>query len=375
MSTSPARDQPEAELLKPAPSLVVWRNSRDKNRYRSWCEETYGLVEFGPEVFHPADILDALSADAARRGKDEVSASVRAELEQTVCERFPAPIAVPFHAFLEGPREPLSRLYRLRDAWEGLIRLLAALVLSECASIGTAVNGLAIRESERDSPRACRAKDMRTERLATRIGLIEGVIEQCRYLGITLELHSIIPEGVIAEVRRLNAIRNGFSHEGVKSEHQARQLIEEAYPLLREVLLDLSGLEGVELLRLRKFKAGSPPVAEVDCLFGHAQSPRVREIQIQPAMTGVLLGAARVGDLDRVLAKIGARVFDLSPFYYALDDDTGHRTRIAFFKARKNGRWKMEVVGDSVSIDQDSSLHDALMDRFYALVGEGGDES
>jgi hypothetical protein len=371
---SDPQDELDPAALQPAQSLREAREGRYENHYRKWCEESYGIVELGPERFHPADILDALAVDAARRGRDEAKEALRTDVEEAACEQFPSAIAVPFHAFLYGSLDPRERLLRLRDSWEGLIHLLSAMALSECTSVGVAINGFRIRSSEANAFTACRARDLRTDSLALRIGLIEGVLNRCGELGITVELAKTVPIEEVSEIRRLNSIRNGFSHEGTKSEDQAKVIIEEAYPLLREVLVDLAPLGNVELFRLRQVKPGSPPTAEVERLNGHAQSRRVRPLPLDSASGAVALAAAPVDDLDRVLAKVGPRVIDLCPFFYALNDGTGHHTRVAFFKFKKDGKWTMEVVGESEPIERDEAPHEALMSRFYSLLSGGNDE-
>jgi len=364
-------DRLEPEALEPAKSLVDWRKEQDEARYRQSCEDAYGMVELGSEIIHPADILDALRADAARRGRDDASTSFRTELEEKVCERFPSPIAVPFNAFLHGSLDPLKRLLHLRDSWEGLIHLLSALALSECASTGSPINGFKVRTSEASAAVPCKLKDLRTDSLALRIGLMEAVLVRCSELSIELELSKLIPAGLLSEIRRLNTIRNGFSHEGAKSESQATLLIEEAYPLFREVLVDLSELGEIELFRLRQIKPGTPPVAEVELLTGHAQSKRVRPLSLEGATGAIALGAAPVDGIDRVLAKLGPKIIDLSPYFYAFDDSTGHRTRVAFFKSKKDGKWNLEVVGESVAVIRDEGPHEAQMARFYELLDGG----
>ncbi len=68
MDDVPSRDQPETEKLEPSPDLLARRRQRDAQAYRDWCESAYGMIDVGPEVFHPADILTTLAPDAARRG-------------------------------------------------------------------------------------------------------------------------------------------------------------------------------------------------------------------------------------------------------------------------------------------------------------------
>ena len=233
MTDSPSGDQLEAERLDPDQRLTDRRKSRDEEDYRVWCESLYGMVEIGQEQFHPAHVLETMAPDAARRGRDEWSAMIRTDLEQVVCEQFPAPIAVPFHSFLEGPRSSLTRLHRLRDTWESLIRLLAALALSEAAEITTSLTPLVLRHGRDQAWRACRRRDLLSDKLTVRIGLIEGVLHQAHEWEPDLKVASLLPIDVLEEVRRLNVVRNCFSHESAKSEVQARAIIDDAYPVLR----------------------------------------------------------------------------------------------------------------------------------------------
>ena len=371
--TSPApRDQPESESLDPADDLVERRRARDEANFRAWCEATFDMVHLGPEVFHPADILDSLSPDAARRGRDEAAAQIREDLLEIVCERFPAPIAVPFLAFTEGPRASLARLLRLRDTWEALVGVLSAIAVAEAATSSPSLTNLVVREGRGQEFRTCKRRDILSDKLAIRIGLIEGVLRRAEELNISLEINSLLPLDVLSEIRRLNAVRNGFSHQSAPSDKQAEIIIAEALPVLVEVLLDLRGLEKVELLRIREIKPGNPPKAEAELFVGHAQSRRIRVISIDGEMEVRALAASQVAGRDRVLARIGLRTLDLSPFMYAEDDESGHRTRIAAFKCRTAGQWCMEYIGDSVSLKEPEGPHIDVLSSFAALIADGG---
>jgi len=368
MSSDGPSDPAESVSLTPADSLSEWRREKDEQRYRRWCEDSFGMIELGPEVIHPADVLDACRADAARRGRDEVRAISRTEVEEKVCERFPAPIAIPFGSFLHSSLDPLKRMLHMRDSWEGLIHLLAALALAECASAGVPFGGFHVRNSEANTPKPCNKADLKTNSLALRIGLIEGALDRAKVIGLPLSMASIIPQGLIQEIRRLNAVRNEFSHEAVKSDKQAEEVIAEAYPLFQEILVDLVDLERVELVRLKTIKPGSPPRAEAEHLKGYAQSRRVKEISLNPASSIVAMTASPVGIYDRVFASLDGDLIDLSPFLYAFDDTTGRRTHIGFFKFNKDRKWNLEIVGESKSVDDLDTPHEALMARFYDLL-------
>ncbi len=371
MNDSAVHDQLEAERLDPDKHLLDRRRTRDEEDYRAWCESTYGMVELGQEVFHPADVLDKLAPDAARRGRDEASVQARTDLEQAVCEQFPAPIAIPFHGFLEGPRQSLQRLCRLRDTWESLVRLLTAITLAEATEFATSLRPLVVREGKDQGWRDCKRRDLCSDRLAVRIGLIEGVLHRGQQEDIELHVASVVPLEVLAEVRRLNVVRNGFAHDATKSEAQAKAIIDEAYPVVREVLLDLRELQGVELLRIHAIQAGGQ--AEVERLTGHAQSRRICELPLDADAVSLAASASPVDGMSRVLARMGGLTMDLSPFLYAVDDDTGHRTRVLDFKSKRREEWQLECVADSTTKILPALQHEALLVRFEELLVPSGE--
>ena len=338
MTDSPSGDRLEAERLDPDQRVTERRKSRDEEDYRIWCESSYGMVEIGQEVFHPTHVLETMAPDAARRGRDECSAMIRTDLEQAVCEQFPAPIAVPFHSFLEGHRSSLNRLYRLRDTWESLIRLLAALALSEAAAISTPLRPLILRDGLGQAWRECRRRDLLSDKLAVRVGLIEGVLQRAHELEIDLQVYSLLPIDVIGEIRRLNVVRNSFSHGSAMSEVQAKAIIEEAYPLLREILLDLRDMQNIDLIRIHSIQAGGK--ADIERLNGHAQSRRISELALDTDTAALVMSATSVDEMDRVFARVGELTLDLSPFLYAADNDAGHRTSVWGFRFKKdNGNY------------------------------------
>lgn len=372
MTDSPSHDQLEAERLNPDQRLMERRKIRDEEDYRAWCESLdvmveNGMVEIGQEQFHLADVLEEMAPDAARRGRDECSDIIRENLKETVCELFPAPIAVPFHSFLEGPRSALTRLHRLKDTWESLIRFLAALALSEAATIATPLKQLRIRSGVDQGWRECMRRDLVSEKLSVRIGLIEGILHLAQQSGIYLQIASLLPVDVLGEIRRLNVVRNSFSHESAKSEIQARELIEEAYPLFCEVMLDLRDLQNIELIRIHNIQPGGGK-AEVERLNGHAQSLRIRDLDLNDDTAALFTSATRVEDLDRVFARVGGLTLDLSPFLYAAYNDTGHLTKVWDFKFKKSNEWHMECVADSTNKKSPAAPHEDCLGRFGSLL-------
>ena len=367
---SPSGDLLEAERLEPDEDLLERRRTRDEEDYRGWCESSFGMVEIGQEIFHPADVLEKLAPDAARRGRGDASAQIRTELEQSVCEQFPALVAVPFYGFLEGPRQSLRRLHRLRDTWESLIRLLSALALSEATESANLLTPLVVRDGKDQAWRPCKRQDLCSDKLAVRIGLIEGVLHRAQEVGVDLQVASLIPMDVLGETRRLNVVRNGFAHESTKSDVQAKEIIDEAYPVMREVLLDLRDMQRIELFRIGNIQAG--PVAEVERMNGHAQSRRFSEMALDDSTASLALSATSVDGMSRVLARVSGRTLDLSPFLYVADDETGHRTRLLHFKFRKDDEWQFECVADSTARSSPAAAHESVLKRFERLLDGKG---
>jgi hypothetical protein len=361
MSASAPRDQAQLEAATPATALLQWRETRDADRYRQWCFEAFGgYVTVGEHEFHPADVL-RLKPGVTEKSMVECRSQLWTQDDDTVCDQFPAPVAIPYHQVIHGPREPGRRLTRMRDSWEGLINLLAAMVIAEAAEIGIGVSPVEVIETA--SRRPLKKKDLRSDRLSIRIGVLEGILENWRVAGVRSVLADVIPLGLPAELRRLNAVRNEFSHLGTLSDAQATRLVEESRPILHEVLVDCLFLAETQLVRLIKVTPGSPPSAEVDLLNGHSTARRVRDLDLDSDTQRVVMRSGRIGTYDRVLAIVRSRCLDLSPFFYACDDDSGHHTRIAFFKQRSGDRCHLEVVGEALELRSEAELHVAEFAR------------
>lgn len=375
MTTSASRDEAQTEPLSPSQKLLQWRETRDEDRFKEWClENSEGYVQVGEHKFHPATVL-TLKEGAVEKARAECKQRLREQDEETIYSQFPSPIAVPYHQYLNGPRDPAVRLLRMRDTWEGAVHLLWSLAIAEAVEIGIA--GVPLQIIERDSRRSLRAKDLRSDSLALRIAVLDGLVEHWRQQNMRSLVADLIPTGVIDELRRLNAVRNGFSHTGAPSDTQSNRLIDESAPLLHDSLVDLLDLTQIRLFRLGRITPGSTPTAEVEPLIGHARSRSIRDLPLDSGTTQLVMQAGKVGNFDRVLARIGPRMLDLSPYFYCCDDPTGHHTLILFYKHRHNGKCNFEVVGESTAVEAEANLHQAEFARceqaLLVAVQEGTD--
>jgi len=84
------------------------------------------------------------------------------------------------------------------------------------------------------------------------------------------------------------------------------------------------------------------------------------------------MSAGSVDGFDRVFARIDGLMLDLSPFVYAADDDTGHRTRVFEFKNKSADVWSLECVADSTTRSSPCAPHENLLARFQRLFEDVG---
>ena len=76
---------------------------------------------------------------------------------------------------------------------------------------------------------------------------------------------------------------------------------------------------------------------------------------------------------DRVFAIACRVTLDLSPFIYAADNDTGHRTSVWGFKFKKANEWHMECVADSTTRTSPAVSHETRLVFFESLLGRLGE--
>jgi hypothetical protein len=87
------------------------------------------------------------------------------------------------------------------------------------------------------------------------------------------------------------------------------------------------------------------------------------------------MSAAPVEGMSRVLARVEDLTLDLSPFLYAADDESGHRTRVFHFKRKSADEWEVECVADSTTRSSPLGDHEHLLEPFEALLEQGGSGS
>lgn len=230
--------------------LLQQREAKRERFLRDGLLGDDGEIQIASETFHPADILATMATETYRITRAESDEKFWEETADRVLARYPSPIALAFNGFLYGSKQPLARLHFMRDTWEAAVSVVFGLAISEYVQRNYKLSEVLIRDGPNNAPRSMKASDLFSDRIAVRLGCVEGLLLNARVMGLSLSTADLIPVEVIDEMRRLNDLRNGFSHEQTKSEKQADEIIEECKPDLLDVLSDLEGLREARLFRL-----------------------------------------------------------------------------------------------------------------------------
>jgi len=358
-------------VLRHRANLELRRQSRFDEFFRNELLDDVGEIVIGQSRFHPADVLERMKPEEYERAQVESKRRQYDQLIETVCEAYPSPIARPYDSFTKGSRLPLRRLLYMKDTWEAVTATLYAILLSECIGRAVDLSNVLVRTDSSGIPTPIRRRDLLDWRISMKLGIIEGILVYAEEQLLELACSSVIPLDVVGEMRRLNDVRNEFSHSQTKSDRQASRIIEECEQDLLDVLGDLHKLDEVELFRVEGVSRLGNVALEVERLAGYTGARRIVELSATADQLGRSLSGQMIDNFDRVLMKLGIEIYDLSPFFYCSDDVSGHRTRLHMLKQHKaqEGKLLFEIVAESeVSAEPDDDFL-ADIDLVKSMVG------
>lgn len=358
------------ELVDAHERLLSRREARHVQFFREGLLGKVEEVQIAGEAFHPADILEAMAAETFRIAWSESEEQFLEDVAESVLSAYPSPIALAFNAFKYGSKQSLVRLGFMRDTWEAAVSVIFTLVLSECAARNWKIAEVLLRDGRANNPRSIRNRDLFSDKIATRLGCIEGVLLYARVNGLPLMTMDLVPVEVVDEMRRLNDVRNGFSHEQTKSEKQAQEIIEECEGDLLDVLADLEGLQEAEFCRLHGISKNAANTLEIERLSGHVIARRILDLPVQSSGVAACAALVLPGDFDPVCIHCRGEVFAASPYFYCADDDSGHQTRMLFLKQIRAAerRVRYEISGQSETLDIDLVKVQPEIDRMKLLM-------
>jgi len=370
------REQFESIMTGADQRLVANREARQEEFFHNALLGDSGEICISGEQFHPADILKELAEETYRVARSESDQRYSEEISEAVIESYPTPIALAYNAFLQGTTHALTRLSHMRDTWEAVVNICFSVVVSEAAAKNIKLHDVIMRDGPTSNPRPITKRDLKSDSIAVRLGCIEGILVYLKLNGASVHAEKVVPVEVIGEMRRLNDVRNGFSHEQTKSEPQAAKIIEECHDDLLHILDDLNGLAEVELYRVHSISNTHPDTLEVERLNGSNITRRILNLSVNASDVALCAGTPRPGDLDPVFILCQQVMRLASPYLYCRHDDTGHQTRVLMLKRIlvANNKAKFEISGHSVGMEIDLPRVQPEVERVEALLEPEGNE-
>lgn len=245
----------------------------------------------------------------------------------------------------------------LRDTWESLIFVLYALCVGEYRCARLPMSGTTISMST-----------LLSDRMHDRFSVMRQLLKAGEDNGYDLAVSDLLSVELIERLRNLNQRRNGFSHEAAKSDEQARQLFAKSYGDVLNTLREFRPLQDVTLMR---WVGQDGDVYHLRCeIFeSHATTKNIKPLRIDD---GQISACGRYLNNRTVLAKIGDKIFSLSPFLHWVDDSAGHCTRLCYYKMKKTEggvrHFHYEISGTSTSVTFPDTLFQAELDELRALL-------
>lgn len=375
-----------------------------KKAFDDWLDNTYGLIEILGGVYLPSEALPKLdlelyeislgdfiesggaapldrsfplpSADTVKVGEGNSAPDPFATtasqpsassviiapapspdpvdvLESIVLERFPTPVAYNFRRFEVGSQELSQKLYFLRDTWESLVYLLYAIVVGEFRCSG---GSLATTKFTLDHLLSSGMND--------KLDIIKKILKIAGANGPNLLCASFVTESVIQHLDKLNKERNDFSHSSTPSLKQIQRKIENYTNPVLSILQETMGLQNVRLLRYTG--SGTIYTLNHQLFMGHNTDHAFATMTITAAQSSTFKPYMTAN--DKILAYLGDRLFSVAPFVHYVEDDSGHYTKLCFYKKRgkesdgNKGKLVYEIIGEAQPIEEDESFFQEEID-------------
>lgn len=310
-----------ADNLPLATGIPEWRDS-DFDVIVNEVEA--GLTLMG----QPLDAAEALASDrdAYLTALEEWREKVRAELDRSVLETFPGPIAQYYWRFRRGDQGHLERLSAARDTFEALVHILHGLVLAELRAVGAQV-----------PPHTARRPWVDSQNLRDRVELIRQVV---LWETESLPLCGQISTDLLNDLELLIHFRNNLAHLAQPTVSQAEEWLRQLVPVLQRALLTcawLGDLVFVQPLRgqLRAFRGHSSEIQYLPRKLDKSQRVALAERESAEAEVFVLTDT---------------QLYSLHPVVIPHSSADTHQAHLAFLKQRKGGNLTYEVFGRATEL-------------------------
>lgn len=313
------------------------------------------LVRIEGKQFAPSWVLFCMDRPAYGARIESLKIEREERIKRTVVTKYPAPIAHSFDRFENGSKDHKEKLDHLRNTWEACITTLFAFVVGEARLRRLQLEQLKIRRA--NSEQQVHYRHVLTDSLAMRLDVTKAILEHAAATGTTFLVSKMISISTLERIRTLNQVRNTLAHRSPVSPTQARRVVADCQGEVVEILAELRGLRCVSVIRYLSHRGA---ILQHERFRGTGLRREIRDLQIP---------AANRANWDQYCFEEGRTlaVFEdstpicLQPFICCKERESGHFTRLCFFKQiSSGGQFQYEDLAESefVSIDPGSSEPD-----------------
>ena len=316
-------------------SQVSFSENPEFNEYLD--SDTNNLVRIAGITFSSSDVLYRLDYDAYISALNDYKEVRESELKENIAYEYPTPIAYYFQQAEDGYDNNNHRLQLLRSTWEAIIFTLYAIVIGEVRS--KSINLRSIGNS---------FSDYFSDRLGTKLLLIERILEYSTSNGITLNSQQIMSIDTIQKIRSLNQERNEFLHTAALSEDQAAVRFTELMPDVLDVLQNLKELEYVDIMR---FTQTVNALNELKCevFNGHSMTRKYKTVTVDITQLTTLSNELNTAS---VIVSYNSQIYNVSPFLHYRFEANGNATNLCYYKKEKPGStYEFEVMSRAESFE------------------------
>lgn len=277
-------------------------------------------------------------------------------LLEDVYANFPTPISYYLYQAQENYDNPHHRLDLLKSAWEALVYFLYGVVVGEVRH-----RKIPLKEFGID------LKEYYSDRLASRLTIIENILDNCKKKNYPLTGSTILSINAISKLRELNQKRNAFEHSFAATPEQQRALYDELFPEMISALKMLRDLDKISIFRFHSTGDGGLLLPRCDVFRGHSLDGAKKPIQLTKDDLNIILSYFTP---QWIFAHIeGENVFCLSPFIHFKKGAQDSPPKITVYKKKETGgMYKYGVIGQAGSIDIDKILFNDRDDEIRRLV-------
>ncbi|MGD0951385.1 MAG: hypothetical protein ABR985_03170 [Methanotrichaceae archaeon] len=312
--------------------------------YDKYQEEFNLYLDEGGELrignnfsMYPSQILLGMDETAYYEQLIEYVNHKKEDFSQIVYQNFPAPIAYFYQQTERGYDNSNHRIQLLRSTWESLIYILYGIVLGDVNFKKFSLNNIRIFSDKQP----IRRKHLTDYKLGVKIEIMQKIIEFDKDNEAGLLISSYINSDIFDVIKKLNDQRNDVSHLAALSEQEAEDRFKELYPIVTDLLFELSFLENVRILkyvnnlgdihknRFKKFEGHSLQGQNYDKEFTDSELTKVISI---------------LND-QIILLELDTNIFNISPYIHFYFE--GCLIKLCYFKKIDliSGNYIFEIIG------------------------------